>query len=61
MAVDPMTCPRCGDPMNCHAKKLDYGAATDDDTSDALDLGGILQEIHTCAGCGVVEMRPASA
>jgi hypothetical protein len=50
-----MICPVCGTTMNHHADKLDYsviGAAES-------GLGGIVQQIHTCPGCGNVETQVA--
>ncbi len=58
-AGDKMICPRCGEEMNHHADKIDYGAALDNPGAESGGLGGVLQEIHTCPGCGDVEMRPA--
>lgn len=57
-----MLCPDCGVEMNFHATKIDYTAALDD-ASDAIDpeLGGILEEAHTCPTCGQTHMRRAMA
>jgi hypothetical protein len=52
-----MKCPNCGMDMNHHADKIvhfvDSGGAD-------LELGGVLQEVHCCPGCGRTEMRIAS-
>jgi ribosomal protein S27AE len=54
-----MLCPECGGEMNYHAEKIDYAAALT--TPDAVDpdLGGVLEEIHTCPRCGTTETRQA--
>jgi hypothetical protein len=41
--------------MNQHAVKIDY----DVDATESIDpdFGGVLEETHTCAGCGRTEMR----
>jgi hypothetical protein len=56
-----MICARCGEEMNHHADKIDYGAALDDSSAASGGSEGVLQEIHTCQGCGNVEMRTASS
>ncbi|MGH7966900.1 MAG: hypothetical protein ACRERD_34605 [Candidatus Binatia bacterium] len=58
--TDKMICPRCEIPMNYHAEKLDYTAALD--APDAVDpeLGGVLEEVHACPGCGNIGTRRAS-
>ena len=60
-ASSKMICPKCGAEMNHHAEKVDYGAALDDPTALDSDFGGTLQEVHTCPGCGNIEMRVARA
>ncbi len=58
--TNKMICPDCGIEMNCHAEKIDYTAAlTDPDTVDP-DLGGVLEEVHTCPGCGKTGTRRAT-
>ncbi|MGH7799772.1 MAG: hypothetical protein ACREOW_03965 [Thermodesulfobacteriota bacterium] len=55
-----MICPACGVEMNYHADKIDYTAAlTHPDKMDP-DLGGILEEVHTCPKCGGTEVRIAT-
>ena len=57
--TNKMICAECGIEMNYHADKIDYMAAlTDPDTVDP-DLGGVLEEVHTCPGCGNVGTRKA--
>ena len=54
---DKMVCPTCGVEMNLHAEKIDYTAALGEDIAEDEDLGGILEEIHTCPKCGETEAR----
>lgn len=56
-----MMCPDCGVEMNHHADKIDYTAALED--TDALDpqLGGVIEEAHTCPLCGQTALRKAEA
>ena len=61
MAANKMTCLQCGDEMNHHADKVDYGAHLDEPSVASADFGGLLQEVHTCPGCGNVEMRVAGS
>jgi hypothetical protein len=46
--------------MNRHAEKIDYPAASHDAHAVDEDLGGVLEEIHTCPACGDTEMRRAT-
>ncbi len=50
--VKKMRCPDCGIDMNHHADKIDYSTQTAD-----TELGGVIQEVHTCPECGKTEMR----
>lgn len=50
----PMICPVCGAQMNHHARKIDY--SVEDENYDPA-FGGALREVHTCPGCGKVELR----
>ena len=50
-----MICRKCGADMNHHAVKIDYGM--DDAALIDKDFGGILKEVHTCAKCGITELR----
>ena len=54
-----MMCPECGLEMNYHAEKLDYTAALTDPEAVDPDLGGVLEEVHTCPGCGQIGTRKA--
>ena len=49
-----MICPVCGAQMNHHAMKIDY--SVEHENYDPA-FGGALQEVHTCHGCGKVELR----
>ena len=54
-----LRCPQCGIEMNYHAEKIDYTAAlTEPDALDS-DFGGVVEEVHTCPGCGTVGTRRA--
>jgi ribosomal protein S27AE len=52
-------CPECGAEMNFHAEKVDYSAALVDPRSMDRELGGVVEEFHTCPGCRFVLARPA--
>jgi hypothetical protein len=54
-----MICSECGIEMNYHAEKIDYTAALTDPDAVDPDLGGVLEEIHTCPGCGQIGTRKA--
>lgn len=57
--TDKMICPGCGVEMNRHAEKIDYTAALNDPTALDSDLGGVIEEAHTCPECGQTLMRRA--
>lgn len=57
--VKKMVCPDCGVEMNHHAEKIDYNAASDDPAASDPDLGGVLEEAHTCPECGKTALRRA--
>ena len=52
-----MICPMCGHEMNHHAMKIDY--SVDDPALIDQDLGGVLEEVHTCPNCGHISLRHA--
>ena len=54
-----MMCQQCGIEMNYHAEKIDYMAALNDPEAVDPDLGGVVEEIYTCPGCGNTETRKA--
>lgn len=58
MSAQAITCPACGAAMNHHADKLIYSADANSDAADPR-LGGIIEETHTCPGCGAIETRRA--
>ncbi|HYH85126.1 MAG TPA: hypothetical protein VEX60_06555 [Pyrinomonadaceae bacterium] len=47
-----MICPTCGVEMNCHAEKIDYAAGLAEPDAIDEDLGGVVEEFHTCPECG---------
>jgi hypothetical protein len=53
-----VSCPNCGGEMNHHADKVDFSASLEDGDAMDPDLGGVLAEFHTCAGCKLVVERP---
>ena len=54
-----MVCPTCGVEMNLHAEKVDYTDATADGEGFDPDLGGVVEEFHTCPACGQTQARRA--
>lgn len=54
-----MKCPRCGGDMNFHAEKVDYARALADSGVMDPDLGGPLEEFHTCPRCRLTVEVPA--
>lgn len=59
MPAEKMICPKCSTPMNHHANKLDYTTALTELDAVEPNLGGILEEVHTCPNpkCKNVEVR----
>jgi uncharacterized protein with PIN domain len=59
-AAKMMMCPECGVELNQHAEKLvdpiDAKQAAEVDP----ELGALLEEFHTCPGCGKGESRRGS-
>ena len=54
-----MMCSMCGAEMNHHADKLlEPRSAADMKHIDSA-LGGLIEETHSCPGCGNVESRRA--
>jgi hypothetical protein len=43
--------------MNYHAEKIDYMAVLNDLEVVDPDLGGVVEEVHTCPGCGDIGTR----
>jgi len=58
--ADKIPCPECGTPMNHHADKLDYAAASAGSRGVDPDLGGVLQQTHTCPNCKYILFRAVS-
>ena len=58
MSAQAITCPECGATMNHHADKLIYSTDADSAAADPR-LGGVIEETHTCSGCGAIETRRA--
>ena len=52
-----MICPKCGDEMNHHADKLVEPVKAEDLKHTNPALGGVIEEMHYCPGCGAVESR----
>jgi ribosomal protein S27AE len=52
-----MICSDCGIEMNYHAEKIDYTASLVDPHAVDPDLGGVLEEVHTCPRCGKIGTR----
>ena len=57
---EKMVCPACGVEMNRHAEKIDYTAGDAEAEGFDPDLGGVLEEFHTCPHCGRTLSRRAS-
>ena len=55
-----LQCPECGVDLNHHAEKLDYAAALEEPEAVDPDLGGIVEEAHTCPECGKTHSRRAA-
>lgn len=47
-----MICPRCGVKMNHHSDKLVYSSDAKDIGRFDPNLGGLIEEFHTCPKCG---------
>ncbi len=54
-----MNCPDCGTEMNLHAEKIDYGTDLTGGAAFDPDLGGVVEEFHTCPDCGRTQARLA--
>ena len=52
-----MICSECGSEMNHHAEKIDYAAAFADPRAMDPHFGGVVEEVHTCPGCGNTATR----
>ena len=47
--------------MNHHADKLVHPATSEEAKKIDAAIGGIIEEMHCCPGCGVMESRRAQA
>ena len=56
-----MICPHCGATMNHHADKLIDPVSPQEAAAVDPALGGLLDEMFGCPGCGNAESRRASA
>ena len=56
-AKQKMICPECGLAMNQHAEKLVYPSTPEEARRVDAALGGLVEETHTCPGCGKAEAR----
>ena len=55
-----MICPTCGIEMNHHAEKLVLPSGPHEASSVDPVLGGMIEELHTCPGCGSGASRRAA-
>jgi predicted RNA-binding Zn-ribbon protein involved in translation (DUF1610 family) len=55
---EKMSCPECGIEMRHHAEKIDYSQSSDDAGGFDAEMGGVLEEIHSCPACGKTKARP---
>jgi transcription elongation factor Elf1 len=53
----PMICKECGVTMNYHAEKLVDPTNVEEARRIDPKLGGLIEEMHTCPGCGRVDSR----
>jgi ribosomal protein S27AE len=56
---EKMVCPDCGVEMNQHAEKVAYTDTAAEAEGFDPDLGGVLEEFHTCPHCGRTHARRA--
>ena len=52
-----MICPKCGAEMNHHADKLVDPVTPEDRKHFNYTLSGMIEEMHSCPGCGAVASR----
>ena len=50
-----------GPPMNQHANKVDFSAASKQPETIDPVFNGVVQEVHQCPSCGNVEFRQATS
>lgn len=54
-----MVCPQCGIELNHHAEKLVDPVNPEEAAQMDPELGGLIEETHTCPACGKSESRRA--
>lgn len=54
-----MICPKCGGKMNHHADKMIDPVKPEDMKHVNPALGGVIEEMHRCPGCGASASRRA--
>lgn len=52
-----MICPKCRVEMNHHAEKLVDPVNPEEAAQVDPALGGLIEEMHCCPGCGTTESR----
>lgn len=57
MATPKMVCKKCDVEMNHHAEKLVDPINRKEAAQMNPDLGGLIEEIHSCPDCGESESR----
>jgi len=57
---DKLLCPECDMELNHHADKLVDPVNAQEVAQLDPELGGLLEEIHCCPGCGKMESRGGS-
>jgi len=57
MAREKMICQECNMELNHHAEKLIYPSTPQEVRRMDPTLGGLIEETHTCPGCGKGEAR----
>lgn len=57
--MKPMTCASCGATMNHHADKLVDPRTREESLAMERSLSGVVQELHSCPGCGANASRLA--
>ena len=57
---EKMICAKCRKAMNWHAEKLIYSLRQGEAAGADAALGGFIEEMHTCPGCGKTASRAAA-
>lgn len=61
MSPETMRCPQCGAPMNRHAEKPVEPSEAEAAIASAAILGVMIEEAHSCPGCGCNASRRTTA